>query len=247
MESHQFWAFFVIALIAGGAITLAISNATMTGHIAWGDFFKPREVVPIKGWIRAEITQPRDGATFFVGEHMTIIAEAESSNPIVNMKIEVEGKTLEAACDSQYQKTMECRARYTTTEADTEDELDVEVTVKDNANQVATDEIEVWVKKPGDCSDCKNVLNMLSKCEPWMDKVERYYYQYNATNCNMVCAVEGKTCLFGIGEDIISRPNRPADKDLWPWATYFFMCDDPNELAYLVPKDRPATCMCCSP
>ena len=45
MESHQFWAFFVIAFIAGGAITLAISNATMTGAYFWQDLIKPPEPI----------------------------------------------------------------------------------------------------------------------------------------------------------------------------------------------------------
>ena len=32
METHHFWAFFIIALIAGASIAFAISNAAMTGY-----------------------------------------------------------------------------------------------------------------------------------------------------------------------------------------------------------------------
>ena len=37
METHYFWAFFIIALLVGAAIGFTISNATMTGH-AFGDW-----------------------------------------------------------------------------------------------------------------------------------------------------------------------------------------------------------------
>ena len=41
MENHHFWAFFVIALIAGGAITLGLSNATMTGYAVQQEQLQP--------------------------------------------------------------------------------------------------------------------------------------------------------------------------------------------------------------
>ena len=46
MENHHFWAFFVIALIAGGAITLGLSNATMTGYALRA----PKNRVPSAFW-----------------------------------------------------------------------------------------------------------------------------------------------------------------------------------------------------
>jgi len=53
METHYFWAFFIIALIAGASIALTVNNATMTGNVwynpaTWGqqeEVYTPSSIV----------------------------------------------------------------------------------------------------------------------------------------------------------------------------------------------------------
>ena len=44
MENNQFWAFFVVAIIAGVALAFVISNAAMTGNLGIADIFGAKQM-----------------------------------------------------------------------------------------------------------------------------------------------------------------------------------------------------------
>jgi len=180
METHYFWAFFVIALIVGGISTLAYTsytNSMMTGAAFWHPW-TPKPWISPNPWIKATCKDSDGGWNIY--ERGTCISEATNSSLAITdycltneSAVPTVPMLREFYCSGSSIKHKDVRCSNGCSNG---------ACIKENESEEVT---------------YRGVLNMLNnRCNigqaghAWP---EGNFTQYN--NCNKICSETGEICI----------------------------------------------------
>jgi hypothetical protein len=220
MENHYFWAFFIIALIAGASIALAMSNSAMTGYFA---LQFPWATTIAKNVTNKTCTDSDGGKNYYVKGFTQIgqntwtdtcqTANSVNENYCLNNLAHTEIFDCPQGCkDGACVRTSFCGDGVCNTE-------------------VGENEINCPQDCKSDCSNCQNVLDMLNKCKNYGGTL--------GTNqsCNDICANPKLWGQSGPSGTCILAQFKSTD----PYYSGELVKCDFKE------KGREINCICCSP